>query len=130
MSKLNGLLYPELAYNIVGAAMEVHRVLGPGFPEEIYQKSLEHELHLRGIPYEAQHHIVVRYKDLSVADYYLDLVADGKIDVELKAVSELLSVHRAQVLTYLKASGLKLGLLINFGERSLKFERIALSGDE
>jgi GxxExxY protein len=121
------LLYGDLVYKVVGAAMEVHSELGPGFPEEVYQKSLEHELRLRDIPFERQKRIVVRYKDIVVAEYFLDLVIDDKIDVELKAVDRLHPVHQSQVLTYLKASRLELGLLINFGERSLIHKRIALS---
>jgi GxxExxY protein len=121
------LLYADLAYKVVGAAMEVHSELGPGFPEEVYQKSLEHELRLRGIPFEQQKRVIVRYKDIVVAEYFLDLVVDGKIDIELKAVDRLHPVHQSQVLTYLKASGLELGLLINFGEQSLIHKRIALS---
>ena len=120
------LLYKDLAYAVVGAAMEVHSILGPGFTETVYQTALERELTLRRIPFVAQKRIQVWYKDVLVADYYLDLVVDDKIDVELKAVDQLAPVHVSQVLSYLKASGLKLGLLINFGEARLRFQRIAL----
>lgn len=106
--------------------MEVHSILGPGFTETVYQTALERELTLRRIPFVAQKRIQVCYKDVLVADYYLDLVVDDKIDVELKAVDQLAPVHVSQVLSYLKASGLKLGLLINFGEARLRFQRIAL----
>lgn len=106
--------------------MEVHNVLGPGFPEAVYQAALERELMLRRIPYVPQKRIQVCYKDAVIADYYLDLVVDGKIDVELKAVDHLAPVHQSQVLSYLKASGLKLGLLMNFGEARLRFQRIVL----
>lgn len=120
------LIYAELAYAVTGAAMEVHKVLGPGFPEAVYQAALERELALQRIPYVAQKHITVCYKDVIVADYYLDLVVDDKIDIELKAVDALMPVHQSQVLSYLKASGLKLGLLLNFGEPRLRFKRIVL----
>ena len=120
------LLYKDLAYAVVGAAMEVHSILGPGFTETVYQTALERELTLRRIPFVAQKRIQVCYKDVLVADYYLDLVVDDKIDVELKAVDQLAPVHVSQVLSYLKASGWKLGLLINFGEARLRFQRIAL----
>jgi GxxExxY protein len=120
------LIHKELAYSVIGAAMEVHRVLGPGFLEEVYQAALERELALRAVPFEQQYHVQVRYKDTAIADYYLDLVVDGKIAVELKAVSQLAPVHDSQVLSYLKASGLRLGLLINFGEQSLRYKRIVL----
>lgn len=107
--------------------MEVHKILGPGFGEDIYQKSFERELMLRELAFVPQQHISVTYKDFIVADYHLDLVVDQKIVVELKAATALASVHEAQVLSYLKASGLQLGLLVNFGEESLKSKRIAFS---
>jgi len=119
-------LYKELSYEIIGAAMEVHRELGPGFPEAVYQASLERELDLRKIPFTSQAHVPVKYKGAVVAEYYLDLVVDEKIDVELKALGELAPVHEAQVLAYLKASGLRLGLLFNFGQPSLQTRRIIL----
>jgi GxxExxY protein len=124
---MSDFLYKELSYQVIGAAMEVHSTLGPGFLEEIYQKALERELSLCGIPFVSQQHIQVEYKGAMIADYYLDLVVDEKIDVELKAVSSLAPVHEAQVLAYLKASNLKVGLLFNFGEASLRHKRMAFS---
>ena len=121
---MKDLIFKELAYEVVGAAMEVHRVLGPGFPEVIYQKAFERELALQNIPYEAQKQVTVRYKGAVLADYYLDLVIDNCIVAELKAVSELASIHESQVLTYLKAADYKLGLLFNFANQRLKFKRI------
>lgn len=106
--------------------MEVHRVLGPGFLEEAYQKALEQELRLRKIGCVSQQHIQVRYKDALVSDYYLDMVVAEKVVVELKAVTQFASVHEAQLISYLRASGLKVGLLFNFGEESLRHKRIAL----
>jgi GxxExxY protein len=123
---MSKVLYRELSYQVVGAAMDVHNELGPGFPEAVYQASMEHELILRQIPFEKQFRVPVQYKGVLVADYYLDLVVDEKIDVELKALSELAPVHHAQVLAYLKASGLRLGLLINFGQQRLETKRIVL----
>lgn len=117
-------LYKELSFKIIGAAMEVHRVLGPGFLEEIYQAALERELKLQQIEFVPQQRIQVDYKDAVIADYFLDLVVDGKIVVELKAASSLTSVHEAQLLSYLHASHLKVGLLFNFGEVSLKHKRL------
>lgn len=117
------LLYKDLAFSVIGAAMEVHRVLGPGFPENVYQCALEREMAIQHIPFVAQQHIQVVYKELVVADYYLDLVVDEKILLELKAVDMLVKVHESQILTYLKASGLRLGVLLNFGERSLRSRR-------
>jgi len=121
------LLYKELAFQVIGAAMEVHKLIGPGFPEEVYQKSLEREFTLRKIAFVSQQRITVIYKDVMVAEYFLDIVVDGKVDLELKAVSQLAPVHESQVLSYLKASGLHLGILMNFGETSLKTKRIAFS---
>ncbi len=121
---MTNALYKELSFGVIGAAMEVHKVIGPGFPEQVYQKALEHELSLRSIPFEPQQRIEVRYKGAFIAEYFLDLVVDCKIDVELKALSQLAPVHQAQVIPYLKASDLPLGLLFNFGETSLVYKRI------
>jgi GxxExxY protein len=121
------LLYKQLSFDVIGAAMEVHRVMGPGFLEEVYQKALERELAIRHVPFVAQQHFEVEYKGTVIAEYYLDIVVDQKIVLELKAVSQLLPVHQSQLISYLKASGLKLGLLLNFGEESLRHKRIALT---
>jgi GxxExxY protein len=94
--------------------------------EQAYQKALERELSLRRIAYTPQQHIYVCYKDIIVSDYYLDLVVAEKVVVELKAVTQLAPVHEAQLISYLRASGLKVGLLFNFGQESLRHKRIAL----
>ncbi len=100
---------------IIGAAIEVHRVLGPGLLESAYQRALAHELGLRRIPLEEQKLCPVRYKELVIDDAYrLDFLVDGLVVVELKTVDALLPVHDAQVLTYLKFTGCKFGLLLNF----------------
>ena len=119
-------LYKELSYAVIGAAMEVHNQLGPGFPEKIYQAAVEHELTLRDIPFVRQFHVPIDYKGQRMADFYLDLVIDQKIDLELKALSDLTSAHEAQTIAYLKASGLRLGLLLNFGRASLQTKRVIL----
>jgi len=98
----------------VGAAIEVHRHIGPGQLESVYQRALAHELRLRGIPHRAQTPIVSRYKGEYVGDFFADLIVDDTIIVELKAVSGFHAVHVAQVLSYLRATNLRLGLLINF----------------
>jgi GxxExxY protein len=118
------LLYEALTYAIIGAAMEVHRILGPGFLEAVYQAALEHELTLRGIPFEAQKRLAVVYKDQIVGEYIADLVIDGKVILELKAVSDLHPAHEAQAHHYITATGLRLALLINFGAPSLEWRRI------
>lgn len=116
--------YKQEVYDIVGAALEVHKTLGMGFTEYVYQDALEVELQKRNIPFEREKHIAVTYKGVVLKhDYYADFLCYGGIIVELKAASSLDDNHRCQILNYLKATGLKVGLLINFGESSLKFER-------
>lgn len=121
------MVHRELAYAVVGAAMEVHRELGPGFLESIYQGAMETELALRRIPFQAQKSTAVEYKGVHVGTHILDLVVDEKIIVELKAATDLTPVNESQVLSYLKATRLGLGLLINFGRPSLQTKRLALT---
>jgi GxxExxY protein len=104
----------RLAHAVIGAAIEVHRHLGPGFLESVYQKALEIELRLRGIPAQPQHHLHLSYKEEPVGEDFLDFLVGGALVVELKAVDALAPIHRAQVISYLRATGLRLGLLINF----------------
>lgn len=118
------ILFKELSFAIIGAAMEVHRILGPGFLEAVYQAALEHELTLRGIPFEAQKHLAVTYKGRIVGDYIADIVVDGQIILELKAISALTKAHEAQAHNYLAATGLRLAILLNFGAKSLQQERV------
>ncbi len=118
------LLYKHLSFAIIGAAMEVHRVLGPGFLESVYQAALERELTLRGIPFRHQVELPVKYKDELVGVYKADLVVDGKIILEIKAVSRLNSAHDAQAIHYLAATGLEVALLLNFGGGSLMYRRV------
>ena len=111
-----GLIQKEKVYAIVGAAIEVHRNLGSGFLEAIYQEAMEIELSARGIPIDAQKQIQVRYKgQILNREYVADLVCFNLILVELKALNRLSGNEEAQVLNYLKATGLKVGVLINFG---------------
>lgn len=104
---------------IIGAAIEVHRVLGPGLLESIYEEALCHEFSLRGIQFERQVEVDVLYKDHVIKGQRLDLLVEGKVVVELKSVQKLPEIVMAQVLSYLKATGLKTALIINFGERKL-----------
>ena len=108
--------------------MEVHRILGPGFLESAYQRGMEVELRQRGISFEPQNRIPLSYKGESLGDHILDLVIEGKLVVELKAVRELNDHHRAQVISYLKATRLPLGLLFNFAKASLEYKRVLLKG--
>ena len=119
----------KLTETVIGAAIEVHKNLGPGLLESAYQRALEHELTLRGIRFVAQKVCPIIYKGLLIEDAYrLDLLIEDKLVVELKAVDALADLHEAQVLTYLKFSNCQLGLLINFRSRWLKdgVRRLAL----
>ena len=118
------ILYPELSYQIVGAAMEVHHQLGPGFLEVVYESALAYEFDLQGISYERQKQLPVSYKGQPVGHYVADLVVDGKIVLELKAVTSITPAHQAQAHHYLAATGLRLALLINFGATSLQHKRV------
>jgi GxxExxY protein len=117
------LLYKDLTYKIIGAALEVHNVLGPGFLESVYQTALAHELELRGIAITEQARLQVAYKGIIAGEYRADFLIDDKVIVEIKAVSELNEIHEAQLINYLKSTGYKVGLLINFGASSLEHER-------
>ncbi|MBA3346881.1 MAG: GxxExxY protein [Gemmatimonadales bacterium] len=110
-----------VSHAVIGAAIEVHRQLGPGLLESIYERALCRELWLRGVPSERQVLLPVAYKgvDLDVA-VRLDLIVEGKVIVEVKAVEALAPIHRAQLLTYLKLSALPLGLLLNFNVTLLR----------
>ena len=118
------LIYKELTFSVIGAAMEVHRILGPGFLEAVYQVALERELTLRGVPFERQVKLPVIYKDILVGEYFADVVIDKKFVVELKAVSKFNASHQAQAMHYLAATGLRLALLLNFGTGSLEHRRV------
>jgi GxxExxY protein len=115
-------------YAIIGAAMEVHRQLGCGFLEPVYQEAMEIELTARAIPFGRQVELPVRYKGRVLKTVYkADLICYDTAIVELKALSQLGGVEEAQVLNYLKATGFPIGLLLNFGTRSLQFRRFILS---
>lgn len=109
-----GVLYPALSHAIVGAAIRVHRHIGAGQLESVYQTAMVHELGLQEIPYRTQVPVDLLYKGLFVTTFRLDLVVDDRVVVELKAVERYHPAHRAQVVSYLRATGLRLGLLINF----------------
>ena len=111
----------ELTDAIIGAAMEVHRMLGPGLLESTYEMCLCRELSIRGIPFERQVPIPVEYKGVKLdCGYRADIVVDETILIEIKAVDSVLSIHDAQLLSYLKLGGWKIGLLINFNVELLK----------
>jgi GxxExxY protein len=111
----------ELTHGIIGAAIEVHRCLGPGLLESCYEECLARELQLRSLAFERQKAVPVVYKDVKLeCGYRIDLLVDGRIVVELKAIEAIAPVHEAIVLTYLRLSGCKIGLLINFNVAVLK----------
>jgi hypothetical protein len=119
------LVYKDEAYKIIGAAMAVHRELGSGFLEPVYQEALEIEFKKKNIPYQREVPLTINYKGKPLQkEYIADFICFNKIIVELKAVKELGSTHEAQVFNYLKATGYKLGILINFGDLSLEYKRI------
>ena len=110
-----------LSYGVIGAVIEVHKELGPGLPEGVYEEALEVELESRGIPYERQKCISVRYKGhLLECQFRLDFLIGGKLIIELKAVEQICAIHEAQLLAYLKLTGCKLGLLVNFNVERAK----------
>ncbi|MBA3238422.1 MAG: GxxExxY protein [Parachlamydiaceae bacterium] len=111
----------EISYKIIGAAIEVHRLLGPGLLESIYESALCHELTLNGLKMVRQKPINVTYKGIKVRELYvLDILVENKVIIEVKATEKEQDIHKAQLLTYLRLSDIKLGLLINFGKTSIK----------
>jgi len=119
----------RLAHEVIGAAIEVHKELGPGFLESVYEEALCVELTLRHIPYLRQHPIAVQYKEHDVGEGRSDLFVDNALVVELKAIEVLAPIHTAQVISYLKTTRCQLGLLINFNSSVLKdgIKRVILS---
>jgi GxxExxY protein len=116
----------EKTYAIIGAAMRVHRELGPGFLEAVYGDALEVEFRNRHIPYEREKELDIMYDGIPLkTKYYADFLCYGDVVVELKTVETIANIHRAQVIHYLKATGLSRGLIINFKNLSLQYERIA-----
>lgn len=123
------LKYEEQTRAIINACMEVHNELGNGFLEPIYQEALEKEFQLQKIPYEREKKLQIKYKGILLnKEYYADFFCFGNIVVELKAVSSLAKEHKSQVINYLKALNKEVGLLVNFGTSSLKWERISIFG--
>ncbi len=110
------ILFKELSYTVVGAAMEVHRLLGPGFLEYVYRRALAREFELQGISYEREFPLNMTYKALQIGKYKADFVVENKIVLEVKAVSTLVSRHEAQAIHYLAGTHLRLALLLNFGQ--------------
>lgn len=119
-------LHKELTYEIIGAAMEVHRVLGHGFLESVYEEALAHELGLRNIPFARQVDLRVKYKKVVAGTFRADFFVADKVIVEIKAMRALSGAEEAQLLNYLRGTGYHVGLLVNFGTRSLQHKRRVL----
>ena len=118
-------LYKDLTYRIIGIAMEIHRELGPGFLEAVYEEVMADELNTGKIAFENQVKLNIYYKEKKLKkQYQADFIVDEKIVVELKGVAKLTDLDEAQMINYLKATGLKIGLLVNFGGKSLEWKRI------
>jgi GxxExxY protein len=117
------LLYADITEAIIGAAFEVHNVLGYGFLERVYQRAMQVELRLRGFKADIENEIVVRYKGIVVGLYKADIWVNDSIIVELKVAKSYCSEDEAQLLNELKATGVKVGLLINFGREKVEFKR-------
>jgi GxxExxY protein len=124
MNKQEEYKHADLTHAIIGACMEVHTHLGNGFQEVIYQRALSIEFKLRGIEHSREHEMEVFYKDHVVGERRVDFFVEGKVMVELKAVSVMTDDHLAQGLNYLEAYNLEVGLLVNFGARSFKCKRL------
>ena len=119
------LIYPQEAYELIGAAMAVHNAIGRGFTEKVYQEALAIEFQERGIPFQREMEIHAVYKGVTLSATFIpDFICYDKIIVELKAVKELEDAYRAQALNYAKISDMRLSILINFGEQRLVAERL------
>jgi GxxExxY protein len=116
--------YSELTGKIIGCAMEVHKRLGNGFQEVIYQRALEIEMKLTGIEFSREHEMPIFYRDEQIGTRRVDFLVGGLVSVELKALTKLEDVHLAQAINYLEAYNLEIGLLINFGAKSLEYRRL------
>ena len=116
--------YSELTAKIIGCAMTVHKTLGNGFQEVIYQRALGIEMKLAELPFSREYAMPIYYRQTQIGTRRVDFLVDGVISVELKAITKLEDVHFAQDINYLDAYNLEIGLLVNFGENSLKFKRL------
>lgn len=123
---MSALLHGEVTGQVIGAAFEVWKILGYSFLEKVYENALVVELKRRGVTVDQQQAIDVYYKGARVGQYIADLFADQKVIVEIKAEREYNSKHEAQLLNYLKATGIRVGLLINFGEKKCEFKRLIM----
>jgi len=122
---VSGFLHTEITKAIIGAAIEVHNTLGPGFLESVYEGALARELEHLGIPFDRQVSVPIRYRGTVVGTHVLDLLVAGKVVVELKASKELADIHTAVALSYLSATNFSVALLMNFSKLRLEYKRVA-----
>ena len=120
------ILHRDLSYRVVGCALRVHSALGPGFPESVYAKAMHHELAKAALPFETEKLAQVSYDGVLCGEFRVDIVVDEKIVLELKALAALNDEHLAQAISYVKATGLELAILVNFGAKSLETRRVVL----
>jgi len=120
------IIFKELSYEIINSALEVYKKLGYGFLEKVYENSLLIVLKKKGIKAEKQVPIKVYFDGEVVGDYFTDILVDDKIILELKTAPKIIDAHRFQTLNYLKATGIRLGIVINFGEDKLEYKRVVL----
>jgi GxxExxY protein len=123
----NPYKYSDITGTVIGCAMEVHRYLGNGFQEVIYQRALALEMQQQGLSFSREHEMQIKYKGFDIGTRRVDFFVEEKVMVEIKAVIQLEDIHLAQAINYLEAYGLEIGLLINFGSRSLQFKRVTKS---
>ena len=120
------IVYRDLSYKIVGLAMTVHNELGYGFLEKVYENAMMVLFRLDGITVQQQFPIKVQFQGEIIGDYYADILVANKIILELKSIDQIVDIHRAQTLNYLKATGIKLALILNFCKEKLEYERLVL----
>jgi GxxExxY protein len=118
------MLYKEITEKIIAAALQVHKTMGNGFQEVIYQRAMEIEMPLFSLNFERERELPIYYRDFQIGTRRVDFFVENKIMVELKAIVELNDTHLAQAMNYLEAYNIEIGLLINFGARSLQFKRV------
>ncbi len=124
---MKNIIFQEESYNIIRACISVHKELGCGFLEAVYQEALAIEFRNYGIPFNQEMSLDIYFRNIKLNKKYIaDFICNDKIILELKAISKITTEHEAQVLNYLKATGLKLGILINFGQISLTYKRLVL----
>lgn len=122
----HGVIYKELSYKIIQLMFEVHNALGAGFLEKVYENAAVIKLRKNELHAEQQYPIKVYFEGQVVGEYFADIIVEHKIILELKCVEKITDIHRAQMINYLKATGLKLGMIINFANPKLEYERIVL----